>query len=114
MYHIVCSRRLDKDFTSYISVCLCVCGCEYLRVNFFLGGCIEVISAHYQGPFIVLLGIIHQFGRLCRAVGVVSLQDKGSVPLEIGTEIKRASSPKLYKWYLAMQIDLVLRYTSLS
>lgn len=49
MYHTVCSRRIDKDYTSYIpysryiGMCVCVCRvclCEYLRV--FFSGCIEV------------------------------------------------------------------------
>lgn len=44
-------------------MCVCVCvSVEYVDVNTsFCLGRIEVISAHYQGPFIVLLGIIHQF-----------------------------------------------------
>lgn len=50
VYHTVCSRRLDKDFTSYIpydryiSMCACVCVfVEYVNVNIwgFIFGCIE-------------------------------------------------------------------------
>lgn len=62
VYHAVCSRRLDKDYTSYTPYgrYTCVCVWKYVEVNscvYFLGVCL-VYGVYYQGPLVALLDVV--------------------------------------------------------
>lgn len=68
VYHAVCSRRLDKDYTSYTpysrytSGWVCACGRAWKCVDvnscvYFLGVCL-VYGVYYQGPLVALLDVV--------------------------------------------------------
>lgn len=113
VYHTVCSRGLGKDYLVYpirqIYQYVCVCRVCFMWIfeGFIFFGVYWGHSALYQGPFIVLLGIIH-----LSVCGSYYSRTKRASWWRFRAEIKGLVHPNYnnYMWFLAMQNNLKFEF----